>query len=104
MGNEALAKEQQKAAQYAAERDRFVIRALKIEMRSEHGTRTLLYVGGQWKCDCPFFKEWQTCSHTMAAEQLPMLQNLPLKHPLESQVRISEHKEGGNLWDWLIYP
>jgi len=95
MGNEALTKEQQKAAQYTTEPERFVIRALKIEMQSEHGTHTLLYVGGQWKCDCPFFKEWQTCSHTMAAEQLPMLQNLPLKHPLESQVRTSMHKEEG---------
>lgn len=95
MDHEALEKKRQKAAQYATEPDRFVIRALKIEMRSEHGTRTLLYIGGQWKCDCDFFKEWQTCSHTMAAEQLPLLQNLPLKHPLETQVRTPEYAEEG---------
>lgn len=93
MDDEALAKKRQKAARYATEPERFVIRALKIEMRSEHATRTLLHVGGQWKCDCDFFKEWQTCSHTMAAEQLPMLQNLPMKHPLGSLVGTSEHKE-----------
>ena len=93
MNDEALAKKKQKAAWYAAEPERFSICAIKIEMRSEHGTRTLLYVGGQWKCNCDFFKQWQTCSHTMAAEQLPMLQNLPMKHPFGSLVRTSEHKE-----------
>jgi hypothetical protein len=81
VNDEALAKKREKAEEYAAQPDRFVIRALKIEMRSDHGTRSVIYVGGQWKCDCPIFKQWQTCSHTMAVEQLPMLQNLPLKPP-----------------------
>ena len=93
MDDEVLQRKREKANRYAAEPERFAICALKIEMRSEHGTRTLFYVGGQWKCDCPFFKERQTCSHTMAVEQLPMLQNLPLKHPLESLGETSGHKE-----------
>jgi hypothetical protein len=95
MHDEVLEKKRQKASMYAAEPDRFVIRALKIEMQSDHGTRSVIYVGGQWKCDCTFFKERQTCSHTMAVEQLPMLQNLPLKHPLDSLVETPEQiKEG----------
>jgi hypothetical protein len=93
MDNEALAKKRQKAAQYADEPERFSVCAIKIEMQSEHGIRTLFYVGGQWKCDCPFFKEWQTCSHAMAVEQLPMLQSLPMKYPLGSLVGTSEHKK-----------
>lgn len=88
--DDELQRKKTKAARYAAEPDRFAIRALKIEMRSDHGTRSVIYVGGLWKCDCTFFKERQTCSHTMAVEQLPMLQNLPLKHPFDSLVETPE--------------
>jgi hypothetical protein len=91
--DDALAKKRQKAARYAAEPERFVVRGIKLEMQSEHGIRSILYVGGKWRCDCDFFKEWQACSHTMAAEQLPMLQNLPMKHPLGNLVGTSGRKE-----------
>jgi hypothetical protein len=91
--DEVLEKKRQKAARYAAEPERFVISGIKLEMQSEHGTRSILYVGGKWHCNCDFFKEREICSHTMAAEQLPMLQDLPLKYPLGSLVGTLEHKE-----------
>ncbi len=83
MEDEILRKKREKANRYAAEPERFTIRAIKLQMRSEHGTRSILYVGGKWRCDCDFFKERETCSHTMAASQLLTLKDFTLLQQTE---------------------
>ena len=78
MEDEALQKKRAKAGRYASEPERFTIGAIKIAMQSEHGTRSIRYVGGKWVCDCDFFKEREICSHTMAAELLLQAKDLVL--------------------------
>ncbi len=90
--DEALQKKREKAKQYAAEPERFTIRGIKLEMRDDSDTRSILYVGGKWRCDCAFFKERETCEHTMAASQLPTLKGLALLQPLDP-VGVSADKE-----------
>ena len=75
MEDELFLKKREKANRYAAEPERFTVQAIKFQMRSEHGTRSIFYVGGNWHCDCDFFKERNICSHTMAASQIFIMED-----------------------------
>jgi hypothetical protein len=86
--DEELQKKREKADRYAGEPERFTIRAIKLEMREDSDTRSILYVGGKWRCDCAFFKERETCSHTMADSQFLTLKGLALLQP-HDPVRVS---------------
>ena len=55
-----------KAKGYSSERERFIPLDDRIEVRSEHGIRTIKVVNGNYTCDCDFYKENGTCSHIMA--------------------------------------
>jgi hypothetical protein len=70
MEDEKLQKKRERAKKYASEPERFTIRAIALEMRSEHGVRLITYDDEGWHCTCNFFQEHGTCSHTMAAERL----------------------------------
>lgn len=60
----------EKAKKYSSEPDRFTKKETIIELRSEHGTRTLSLNEGSWTCDCDFYKKYQICSHKIATEEI----------------------------------
>ncbi|MBI3158805.1 MAG: hypothetical protein HYZ26_04295 [Chloroflexi bacterium] len=58
----------EKAKQYAEERDRIHVRALKVDFDGANNPHTVSFEDGQWHCDCEYFLVHQRCSHTMALE------------------------------------
>ena len=62
--------EEEKAAGYAAQPDRFRLLSLILEMRSEHGTRIVSYQFPIWSCTCNHAQDFQGCSHVLAAKML----------------------------------
>ena len=63
----SLIKKIDKARGYISEPGRFTRKDSGIEIRSEHGTRNLVLLGGKWRCNCNFFQENKICSHSIAA-------------------------------------
>lgn len=59
-----------KAKQYAQEPERIQFNRFEATFRGENDTHTTTFERGTWKCDCSFFREWNTCCHTMAVERV----------------------------------
>ena len=60
----------EKARIYASESDRFHFTALRCDVRGDSTTHTAELGTDGWSCDCFFFADAGTCSHTMALERL----------------------------------
>lgn len=60
----------EKARIYASEEHRFRFTALTCEVQGDSATHTASLGPEGWTCDCLFFQDAQTCSHTMALERL----------------------------------
>ena len=60
----------EKAKLYAQEPERVAISQIKVAFRGEHSTHELSFDNGEWNCQCSFFDNWKTCSHTMALERI----------------------------------
>ncbi len=60
----------QKAREYAAERERMHVEHLEVTFRGDNSVHTVTLSDGAWACTCDFFKNWDTCSHTMALERV----------------------------------
>ena len=60
----------EKARRYAEERDRITVHDLSCEVRGDNGTHTASLHDGAWRCDCHFFRDNDTCSHTMALQRI----------------------------------
>ena len=56
----------EKARIYAAERDRITIDSMACEIRGDNDSHTVRLTDGDWQCDCQFFADYDTCSHSMA--------------------------------------
>ena len=59
-----------KAKQYAQEPDRIQLSQFEASFRGENDTHTISFHEGVWSCDCNFFANHGTCSHTLAAERV----------------------------------
>ncbi len=61
----------EKAKIYAEERaDRINFESLRVSISGDNHTHIVSYEGGQWDCDCNFFKTRNVCAHTMAMERV----------------------------------
>lgn len=60
----------EKAKGYICEPERFKIEGLNVELKSEHGTRSLVFVDGRWNCTCDFFRRHEICSHAIATDEI----------------------------------
>jgi hypothetical protein len=60
----------QKARAYASERHRMRIDQLQVKFHGDNSDHDVALVDGAWTCNCDFFQDWQTCSHTMALERI----------------------------------
>ena len=60
----------EKARIYANETDRFRFTELRCDVRGDSTTHTASLSPDGWRCDCHFFADTGTCSHTMALERL----------------------------------
>lgn len=56
----------EKAKVYAGERHRMQIDGLHVTFHGENSDHEVALRDGAWHCNCGFFSEWATCSHTMA--------------------------------------
>lgn len=56
----------EKARVYAGERHRMQIDGLHVAFHGENSDHEVAFSDGAWHCNCGFFGEWATCSHTMA--------------------------------------
>ena len=65
--DEPMQRKVDKAKRYSTEMERFIPFDDRIEIHSEHGTRTIRIINGDYTCDCDFYQENGTCSHIMAA-------------------------------------
>lgn len=81
--DEVMQQKRCKAERYATQPQRFCVLAITLRLQSEHGLRQVSFDGKYWHCTCLFFREHQTCSHTMAAEQL--LEGLSLSTTQEDE-------------------
>ncbi len=57
-----------KAKRYAQERKRWTFKQFVVTMDGENNLHTVKFEGGEWHCDCDFFRTRGRCSHTMALE------------------------------------
>ena len=64
--DEKMLRKINKAKRYSIEKERFVPFEDGIEVHSEHGTRIIRVINGNYSCDCDFYRENRTCSHIMA--------------------------------------
>ena len=60
----------EKARSYARERSRMQIDGLHVNFHGENSDHEVAISNGEWFCNCDFFKNWDTCSHTMALERV----------------------------------
>jgi len=74
----------EKAKRYAQEPDRVTLSGLTADFRGDNNNYKLSYADGKWQCNCHFFSQWETCSHTMALQQ--MLANVLPKEALTSPI------------------
>ena len=61
-----------KARIYAEERDRITIDSMACEIRGDNASHTVRLTQGNWQCDCHFFADYGTCSHSMAMGRILM--------------------------------
>lgn len=57
-----------KAKRYAEQRDRIHVKTLTVTINGDNNPHTVHFDQGAWHCDCDFFQNRGTCSHTMALE------------------------------------
>jgi hypothetical protein len=78
----------EKAKRYAQEPDRVTFSGLTAVFRGKNDDHELSYANGKWHCTCPFFSQWEICSHTMALQQIlgNMLPKEALVSPMEAQL------------------
>jgi hypothetical protein len=78
----------EKAKGYAQEPDRVTFSSLAAVFRGKNDEHELSYADGKWHCTCGFFSQWETCSHTMALQQMlrSMLPKEALASPMEAQL------------------
>jgi hypothetical protein len=62
----------EKARVYSGERHRMEIDGLHVSFHGENSDHDVTLRDGQWACNCGFFAEWGTCSHTMALQRTLM--------------------------------
>lgn len=60
----------EKAKLYAQERHRIHVEALRVTFHGENSDHEVGIDGDRLTCDCDFYKDWSTCSHTMALERV----------------------------------
>lgn len=60
----------EKAKVYAGERHRMQIDDLHVAFHGENSDHEVELHDGAWRCNCDFFLDWNTCSHTMALERV----------------------------------
>lgn len=60
----------EKAKVYAGERHRMQIDGLHVAFHGENSDHEVELREGRWHCNCDFFGQWDTCSHTMALERV----------------------------------
>jgi hypothetical protein len=60
----------EKAKVYAGERHRMQIDGLHVAFHGENSDHEVELHDGTWRCNCDFFVDWNTCSHTMALERV----------------------------------
>jgi hypothetical protein len=60
----------EKAKVYAQEKHRIQIDGLQVAFHGENSDHEIRMSDGRWHCNCDFFSEWDTCSHTMALERV----------------------------------
>ena len=70
----------EKARRYAEEPNRFSVTEITCQVRGDNSTHTVRLHDGGWRCDCLFYADYDTCSHTMALQRL-----LGEMLPMESQ-------------------
>lgn len=68
--SEKLLRKEEKSKRYLNELERFNLDNLGVTINSEHGVRNVKYEEGEFSCTCEFYKDYGTCSHIMAVEQL----------------------------------
>ena len=77
----------EKARIYAEQPERFRVLSLRCEVRGDSTTHIAELGPDGWRCDCYFFQDAGTCSHTMALERM-LDQMLP--EALRSSTRVGE--------------
>ena len=70
----------EKAKIYAQEPGRVTMSSLTADFHGNNNDYKLSYTDGKWQCSCHFFSQWETCSQTMALQQ--MLSNMLPKEAL----------------------
>ncbi|MDQ3387861.1 MAG: hypothetical protein M3483_00005 [Gemmatimonadota bacterium] len=60
----------QKARTYASEPERIHFQALRVAFDGRNGSHEVEFDGDHWQCDCDYFHNHATCSHTMALERV----------------------------------
>lgn len=68
--NSSLISKIEKARRYSQEHDRITIDELRCQVRGDNSTHTVRLGNGAWDCDCRFFADYRTCSHTMALQRI----------------------------------
>jgi len=68
--DDELAQKKSKAEYYAADRGRFRLEGVTVEVKSNHGVRMVELRDRKWACTCPFFQERGTCSHILAVREV----------------------------------
>ncbi|MFH1003429.1 MAG: hypothetical protein V1780_04715 [Chloroflexota bacterium] len=74
----------EKAKRYAQETERITFTEFSVNFRGENDDYTTGYRDGRWHCSCPFFANWEVCSHTMALERV-------LASMLPKEARITQY-------------
>jgi len=60
----------EKARRYAEEKERVSISTFKATFHGNHDTYEVSFDTGTWECQCHFFLNHRTCSHTMALQRI----------------------------------
>lgn len=60
----------EKARIYAQEPERICVASFSCRVRGDHGSHTVTLAEGRLRCDCYFFADHDTCSHTMAMQRI----------------------------------
>lgn len=60
----------EKARIYAQERHRTTVSQITCQVRGDNSTHTVSLAEAAWHCDCFFFADYGTCSHSMAIQRI----------------------------------
>ena len=69
----------EKSKVYAGEKFRMQIDGLHVAFHGENSDHEVRLNDGRWNCNCDFFADWDTCSHTMALARV--LEGMVPKQP-----------------------